>query len=88
MKRVLAFWVVAFATLILQAKDYRVLSPNGEVTILIQNGERLLWSVSLGNEVLIAPSEIALTLSEGSVYGPKAQFRKAERKRVDQVLPS
>ncbi len=88
MKRILAFLISLFGALIIQAKDYKVLSPGGEVSVLIQNGERLLWSVSLGDKVLIAPSEIALTLSDGTVYGAKAKFRKVTRKSVNQIVPA
>ena len=88
MKRILAFLISLLGALILQAKDYKVLSPGGEVSVLIQNGERLLWSVSLGDKVLIAPSEIALTLSDGTVYGAKAKFRKVIRKSINQIVPA
>ena len=86
MKRFLAFSITLFAALALQAKDYKVLSPNGEVSVLIQNGESLLWSVFLGKDVLLEPSEIALTLADGTVYGPKAKIRKAVRKSDCQLL--
>ena len=67
MKRVLTIIAAVFVALVLQAKDYRVQSPGGEVSVMIQNGESLIWSVSLGGEVLIAPSELSLTLADGSV---------------------
>ncbi|MBQ6197830.1 MAG: glycoside hydrolase family 97 protein [Bacteroidales bacterium] len=88
MKRVLTIIAAVFVALVLQAKDYRVQSPGGEVSVMIQNGESLIWSVSLGGEVLIAPSELSLTLADGSVYGPKAKFRKVTRKSVNQILPA
>lgn len=81
MKRVLTIMAAAFAALALQVKDYRVQSPSGEVSVLIQNGESLLWSVSLDDEILIAPSEIALTPSDSIVYGPNAMDRIIKRKQ-------
>lgn len=86
MKRFLTLSIGLFVVLALQAKDYKVLSPNGEVSVLLQSGESLLWSVSLGDQVLIPPSEIALALVDGNVYGPKTRFTKVDRKKVDQTL--
>lgn len=86
MKRVLALLAAFLTTLILQAKDYRVQAPGGEISVLIQSGESLLWSVSLGDTVMIEPSEISLTLEDGHVYGPNAKFRKPVIKKVNQTL--
>ena len=88
MKHILTFTATIFAALLLQAKDYTVLSPGGEVSVLVQGGEKLLWSISVDGEVVIAPSEISLTLLDGSVYGPSAKFRKAVRRSIDQILPA
>jgi alpha-glucosidase len=69
-----------------QAKDYTVQSPDGSICVTVSAGERLSWSVAMDGGQLLFPSEIALTLTDGSVYGHKAKILKAVRKRVDQVL--
>lgn len=86
MKRVLVLLTAILESFILLAKDYKIRAPGGEVSVLIQSGESLLWSVSLGETVMIEPSEISLTLEDGHVYGPNAKFRKPVIKKVNQTL--
>ena len=84
--------ILIFAALLtaapLLAKDYQVISPDGTLRVSIQSGEKLLWSLTLDGEQMIEPSELALCLSDGSVYGSGSSFRKAVRKSVSQTLPA
>ena len=86
MKRLSLLIACAICTLSLQAKDYKVLSPNGDVCVNVQCIAELRWSISLGDDVLLAPSELSLTLSDGSVYGRGMRVRKAVRKSVSKTL--
>ena len=88
MKRICALAAALAAALSLHAKDYKLVSPGGEVSVLVQSGDKLLWSVSAGSETLLAPSEISLTLQDGTIYGAGTQFRKAVKKSVSQTLPA
>ena len=86
MKKTLLLSVCLCVAMSLLAKDYTVLSPDGSIAVTVGNGAELTWSVSMDGVQLLCPSRIALTLSDGTVYGHKVKVKKALRKSVDQVL--
>ena len=88
MKKTLITIAVVLLALSAQAKDYKVASPNGRINVLIQSGSSLTWSVTADGAQLIAPSQIALSLTDGTKYGPGAKFRKAVRSSCNQTLPA
>ncbi len=48
-------------TLCIQARDYKVISPNGQLQLTVHaNPENLTWEVSHGKTAVLAPSEIGL----------------------------
>ena len=79
MKRILTLALI-LAAMPLSAKQYKLLSPNGEVSITIESGKTLSWSVSLGEEQLLAPSELSLTLEDGTVYGENTAWKRHAEK--------
>ena len=70
----------------LNAKDYKVLSPDGKTEVVVSEGKPLVWSVRRCGEVLLCPSEISLKLEGGAVYGNGTRFRKAVRKSINQYV--
>ena len=85
MKKLL-FLMTLLCSVVLSAKEYELLSPDGKLSVHISAGERLLWSVTRCDDLLIAPSEASLKLTDGTVYGSGTKFRKALRRSVDQVV--
>ena len=86
MKKILATISILLAGLsIAQAKDYKLLSPSGNIQITVSEGKSLTWSVKAGDEVLLAPSELALEVRGKGVLGPGAKARKASRKSIDEI---
>ena len=65
------------------AKDYTLLSPDGRLQVNVQAGNTLTYSVSYNGKLLISPSEIGLTLEDGTLYGPGTRFSKAVRSSRD-----
>ena len=72
----------------LQAKDYTLQSPDGRIAVSISVGDDILWSIASDGELILCPSGIALTLSDGTVYGRKMKVKKAVCRSVDEVLDS
>ena len=86
MKKILATISILLAGLsIAQAKDNKLLSPSGNIQITVSEGKSLTWSVKAGDEVLLAPSELALEVRGKGVLGPGAKARKASRKSIDEI---
>ena len=52
-----------------KAKVYQLKSPNGNIVVNIEAGDKLQWSVQHNGQSIIAPSAIALTLQSGEVLG-------------------
>ena len=51
------------------AKDYQLVSPNGRLVATVSAGEKTEWSLSLDGKLLVAPSEAAMAIENGVVYG-------------------
>ena len=68
------------------AKTYSVVSPNGNLEVSVCAGDRLTYSLSVGKDVVIQPSEIAVLLEDGIVYGGDAKVRKVVRRGVNESI--
>ena len=68
-----------------QAKDYKLSSPSGNLSIVVSEGKTLSWSVSCDGRTLLEPSEIALEIKGKGVLGPGAKARKLSRRTVDEM---
>ncbi|MBO4525318.1 MAG: glycoside hydrolase family 97 N-terminal domain-containing protein, partial [Bacteroidales bacterium] len=88
MKRILVLAAALCGVLSCQVKDCEIASPNGEIKVKVEAGEKFLWSVSLNGNVLLEPSEIALVLDDGTVYGGGAKMTGAVHKKVNRTLPA
>ena len=59
--------------------EYRLSSPDGHITATIDASDRLTWSVERDGVVAFAPSQLGLTLSDGSVVGERVKVKRASR---------
>ena len=83
MKRILTL-ILAFAAMFAAgAKPYVVSSPDGRLKVTVDAGDKLTYSLERNGAVLLQPSEIGLSLADGTVWGPGSKFRKATRRSVD-----
>ena len=62
-------------------KSLQVSSPNGVVTVNVEAGNKLEWSIKHKGQVILAPSAIGLQLDNGEVLGddPKVTSSKMEK---------
>ena len=67
-------------------KTYEVKSPDGRLALVLTAGERLSFTVARDGETLVAPSEMALTLSTGEVLGESPRVRSARRRAVSETI--
>ena len=84
MKRILTFVLalVAAGSLAL-AKDYTLTSPDGHLSVKVDAGKTLTYSIARDGVVLIEPSCLQITLADGKVWGPDARIRRTVRRSVD-----
>ena len=70
----------------LSAKDYQLTSPSGKLSVTISINEVATYSVTLNGTAIVAPSEIAMELTDGSVWGNNEKVKKAKTTSVSQEL--
>ena len=83
MRIALAAIIPAMCLATVQAKDFTVKSPEGKVTLNVSAGDKLTWQVNLGEKQIIAPSDISLTLYDGTVWGTGVKKAKGKVTNVD-----
>jgi alpha-glucosidase len=65
-------FLLLFCCILLNAqknKNFEVKSPGGNITLLVETGAKLQWSVQHKGQQIIAPSAISLMLQGGEVLG-------------------
>ena len=69
------------------SKAYEIVSPDAtlKAEVKIEEG-KIFWSVFKDGNMLLAPSEIAMQLADGSSYDGMVKFRKAVTANVDQMV--
>ena len=69
------------------SKAYEIVSPDAtlKAEVKIEEG-KIFWSVFKDGNMLLAPSEIAMQLADGSSYDGMVKFRKAVTTNVDQMV--
>ena len=89
MKRWLTL-VASFALLgwAADAKDYRILSPDGRTEVDVSVDRDIRWKVSRVGQTVILPSEMALVLDDGTVLGVSPRVKSAKTASVDKAFPT
>jgi len=67
-------------------KSYTLASPDGKLSVKVDVNGAILYSVSCDSQELISPSEISMTLENGTVYSGAAKLQKASTKTVDETI--
>jgi len=88
MKRIISSLAFLCFILPLTAKNYELKSPDGSITLGISTGNNVCWTLSRNGVSLIKPSEIALVLEDGTVYGKDIRVRKASRRSISNDIPT
>jgi len=73
-------------TFSLQAKDYTVFSPSGNIEVRVSVTEKISYSVLLNGTEIITPSSISMTLNVGTVLGKDSKVRKVKTASFSDVI--
>jgi len=80
--------ILIFASLLLPlfatARELR--SPDGKIAVNIELGDRITYSVSVDGQQCIAPSEVAMILEDGTVFGGKAKLKSVKTAVIDETI--
>jgi len=70
----------------LQAKDYTLFSPSGEIEVRVSITEKISYSMLLDGTEIISPSFISMTLDDGTVLGENSKIKKVKTGSVSEVI--
>ena len=73
--------------------EYVLLSPNSKYEVVVSqvrdgDATRLVWSVRSEGQIILAPSEIALSLESGELLGVNARISNVKRETGNQHIPT
>lgn len=64
-------------------KLYEVKSPDGSISLKVESGPGILWSIEDNGQPVILPSSISLTLNDGEVLGDNVRISSVKRASVN-----
>jgi alpha-glucosidase len=77
------FLCLAFGTQAQESKIFTLKSPGGNISIKVEAGGKLSWSVTHKGQELIVPSTFSLQLLDGSVLGTDVKVTSAPYQKVN-----
>jgi len=86
MRKTIFVILVMLINVPLWAKEYKQESPSGKVMVKVAVNDVVTYSVFLNGNEIISPSEIAMKISDGEVWGRNAKVRKAKITSVAKEL--
>jgi len=84
----LALLCCMMSVLAMAQKQLSLKSPDGRLETTVQVGDKLTYSVSLDGQVVMMPSPISLSLSNGEVWGNNSRLSGHKTRSVNQTVPS
>lgn len=88
MKRLLLLALVLLSVEAFAQQRYTLQSPDKDITVTIETGEQLTYTVTHGNTNVLAPSPIGMELGDGTILGIKPLVKSVKTRSVNEVLPS
>ncbi|MFH6999892.1 glycoside hydrolase family 97 protein [Flavobacterium sp. FlaQc-57] len=64
-------------------QDFILKSPNGKIEVKIIVGDNISWTISHEKDLILAPSEMSLTLVENIILGKKPILINSKRESID-----
>lgn len=68
------------------AKEYKVTSPDGKISLVVNIGKDIQWSATLAGKDLISSSKIEMILADGTVLGENEKVKKIQLSKLNEVI--
>lgn len=91
MKRILSLVVLLssmYSIVIAADRSIRFTSPDGRVGVEVTIGTQLRYAVTIDGTQVLAPSAMAMTLTDGTVWGQKCRLKRSQVRQVSQTIQS
>jgi alpha-glucosidase len=82
----LSIFLITGALLHAQSRNLSVKSPDGKITVDVSLSDRIYYSVKHGDDVLLAPSGIALVLPGNQSFGVNPVLRSSKQQSYDKTI--
>jgi alpha-glucosidase len=82
----LFFILLAITASYSYAKDYKVSSPDGKITLTVSPATDLNWSVSYDGKEVISSAKAGMVLVDGRILGSGEKVRKVTPGKINQVF--
>src|SRR6476620_11835767 len=77
------FVFISYAVHAQKNKNFALSSPDGNIQLKIDAGEKLQWSVMYQSAIVIAPSSISLQMQGGETLGDNAKISSSKNERIN-----
>ena len=90
MKNLFVFFFLLMLNLSFSQKkqDFVLTSPNGKIEIKILVTDKIAWSISHEKDLILAPSEMSMTLDENVVLGKNPAILNSKKESIDASFES
>jgi alpha-glucosidase len=83
----IVFFLMSSTILIAQKnKNFEIKSPGGNLSLNIEAGAKLQWSVQSDGQQIVSPSSISLQLEGGEVLGENVKILSSKTEKIDNVI--
>lgn len=82
----LALFLIPAILLAQKSQDFEVNSPDGSITLHVEAGARLQWSIQHKGQPVIAPSVISLHLEGDEILGENPIIRSSDTEEFDATI--
>jgi len=86
MKKLVLFALFMFTVSAFAQKQYILQSPDKDITVTVEVGDQILYSVTHGNTCVLAPSVIGMKFTDGTQLGQKPVVKSAKTRSVNQSV--
>lgn len=69
-----------------QHQPLTLTSPDERITVTVELKDKLYYSITHENDVVLAPSAIGMQLSDGTSFGDKPVLRKSRANKVERIV--
>jgi alpha-glucosidase len=87
MKHFAAFIVLFFSVCCLSfGNDFKLVSPDSSITLVVNVGEKITWSVFYKKKLILDHCPVSLTIDQNQVLGINTEVINSEIKNIDQTI--
>ncbi len=86
MKKIMLPVILALNIFVINARDYKISSPDGKIVINVSVGTEIKWSATFENKEIISSVKAALVLGDGKILGANESVKKSSLIRISEIL--